>query len=155
MALRVVAIFEAIKGASALLFVFGLIVWVREDHSPNQLGAVFAWLHLDPAGTLAHRVMSAVEVLAAPTPMAVLAVTLVYAAARLVEAWGLWRSRPWAQWLAIASSAAFVPIELEEVMKHPSSLWTVLVLAINLAVIAWLLSGVRRSPRWPVAGVEP
>lgn len=146
MSLRALAMFEAAKGASALMLVLASFVWMDRASPVNMIGPVFAWLHFDPAGHFTQQVMGALKVFTAPTPLAVIAVTIVYALARLIEAWGLWQSRPWASWLAVASSAAFVPIELEAIVKHPSR-WTVLILLVNLAVIAWLLDGLRRSNR--------
>jgi uncharacterized membrane protein (DUF2068 family) len=150
LSLRALALFEAAKGASALLLVLVSFVWVGRESPADLIGPVFAWLHFDPAAHLTQRVMNALKMLSAPTPLPVLAVALVYAVARSIEAWGLWRSLPWARWLAVASSAAFVPIEWEAIVKHPSR-WTVLILVVNLAVIAWLLGGLRRSRRLRIA----
>ena len=137
MALRALALFEAAKGVSALLLAVASWIWLGHDGPVTLIGDVFRWLHLDPAGSLMRRLNQAVTALPVMTPLPLTLAALFYAAARLAEAWGLWRSRPWASWLAIASSAAFVPVELEALFKHPS-LWTALILVVNLAVIGWL-----------------
>lgn len=141
--LRALALFEAAKGALASLLAFGLLAEVRHPAQQSLIESAFAWAHLDPSGRLAGRVMSAVQAFSGTTATLAIGVALFYAGARLAEGWGLWHARRWARWLAVLSSAAFLPIEIEELLKHPST-WTVGVLVANLIVIGWLLRGLLR-----------
>lgn len=75
-------------------------------------------------------------------------VTAAYAALQACEAVGLWRGRRWAEYLAVISTSAFLPIELRELFTDPT-VPKVLMLALNLAIIVWL---VRRKRLFGVAG---
>ncbi len=56
---------------------------------------------------------------------------------RLLEAWGLWRARAWASWLGCIGSAAYLPLEVDALYRHPG--WpTAALLVVNL-VIVWVL----------------
>jgi uncharacterized membrane protein (DUF2068 family) len=62
----------------------------------------------------------------------------LYAAVRLVEAYGLWRERSWAEWLAALSGAVYVPFELYELFRRAT--WFKFgALAINLIVVAYMV----------------
>jgi len=62
----------------------------------------------------------------------------IYSSARLVEAWGLWRLKSWAQWFAIVSGAIYIPIEVVEIIKRVTVL-RVLVLAVNIFIVIYLI----------------
>jgi uncharacterized membrane protein (DUF2068 family) len=58
-----------------------------------------------------------------------------YATVRLVEAYGLFHERKWAEVLAAASGAIYVPFELIELIRHPT--WHGLaLLMLNIFVVA-------------------
>lgn len=54
------------------------------------------------------------------------------------EAFGLWRSKRWGEYLAVIATSAFIPLEVYELAEHLSVLKIVL-LAINLAAVVWLV----------------
>ncbi|MBF6049867.1 DUF2127 domain-containing protein [Streptomyces sp. NRRL B-1677] len=66
------------------------------------------------------------------------AVLAAYALLEGVEAVGLWRARRWAEYLTFVATAVLLVPELYELTGHISVL-KVLTLAINLAVVAYLL----------------
>ena len=43
---------------------------------------------------------------------------LLYSGMRLAEAYGLWYGYTWAEWLAIISGGAYLPVELYELWRH-------------------------------------
>jgi uncharacterized membrane protein (DUF2068 family) len=63
------------------------------------------------------------------------AVFVVYA---LVEAYGLWRGRRWAEYLTLIVTASLLPLEIYELSQRLSA-FKLVTLAINLAVVAYLL----------------
>ena len=67
--------------------------------------------------------------------MAVLA--FMYATLRLVEAYGLWRMRAWAEWFAILSGAIYLPIEVQSLIRHASSLREAVLLT-NVFIVVFL-----------------
>jgi uncharacterized membrane protein (DUF2068 family) len=60
-----------------------------------------------------------------------------YAFVRLIEAYGLWRNRTWAKWVAALSGGIYVPFELYELYLGVS--WLKLAaLLINVAVVVYM-----------------
>ena len=75
---------------------------------------------------------------------------VVYALVRFVEAYGLWRARRWAEWLAALSGAVYVPFELYELSRGVS--WIKLAaLAANLAVVAFMVLSLQSRSTGPQA----
>jgi uncharacterized membrane protein (DUF2068 family) len=65
-------------------------------------------------------------------------VASVYVILRFVEAYGLWYVRPWAEWLAFASGAVYVPFEAADLFHRPT--WfRVLVITVNLLIVLYML----------------
>jgi uncharacterized membrane protein (DUF2068 family) len=63
----------------------------------------------------------------------------LYTIIRFVEAYGLWYLRPWAEWLAAASGAIYIPFELIDMFKRPTP-FRLLVLLINVGIVLYMLS---------------
>ncbi len=147
-AIRVVALFEAAKGALILLAGFGLLSLVHRD--VHALAAqLIAHAHLNPASRYPHIFLDAANHLS-DSSLALYALGAgVYACVRLLEAYGLWFARPWAEWLAALSGGLYVPVELFELYKHAT--WLGLgVLLVNLVIVAVMLQSVRVRKAHPV-----
>jgi len=56
----------------------------------------------------------------------------------LVEAVGLWFAKRWAEYLTLIATAAFLPLEVYELIKSLSPL-KFIALGVNLAIVAYLL----------------
>ncbi len=69
-----------------------------------------------------------------------------YAAIRGVEAFGLWFDKAWAEWFAVVSVGLFIPFEVFEIIRKPTPLRG-MVLAFNIAIVAYLLQVVVRRVR--------
>jgi len=69
---------------------------------------------------------------------------LAYSCVRLIEAYGLWRDRAWAKWLAALSGAIYVPFELYELYLGPSGI-KVAALVLNVAVVAYMAHSIRHG----------
>lgn len=68
--------------------------------------------------------------------------TALYALLFAIEGIGLWLERAWAEYLSLVATAAFLPIELYELLKQ-SSLIKGGVLVLNFAIVLYLASRVR------------
>lgn len=134
--LRAVALFEAAKGALVLLAGCGAFALLHHDaqHAAELLVRHF---HLDPASH--HpRIFLYLAEQATPVHLWLLAIgALLYALIRFVEAYGLWRERLWAEWLAIVGGGIYLPIEVWELLKGIT--WPRIALfGVNLAIVAYL-----------------
>ena len=62
---------------------------------------------------------------------------LVYAAVFSVEGVGLWMQKRWAEWVTTVITASLIPLELWELIHHPS-IGAVLVLFANILIAGYL-----------------
>ncbi|MCB1910132.1 MAG: DUF2127 domain-containing protein [Rhodocyclaceae bacterium] len=136
-AIRAVAAIEALKGAVVLLAASGLLSLVHRDlHA--MAAALVAHAHLNPAAHYPRIFVDAASHLDSANLRWLALGAAVYALLRLAEAWGLYRERGWAELLAAASGALYVPVELFELVRRPGWLGVAL-LTVNLAVVAVML----------------
>jgi len=143
--LRAVALFEAFKGALALLAAGGLFYLIPHDLRHIAL-ELLGRLHLNPGKSYPNVFFRIVEDTTNAQLWLIAALVVVYALVRFAEAYGLWRSRRWAEWLAAVSGAIYVPFELYELSRGFS--WIKLVaLALNLAIVAFMAYALRPSLR--------
>jgi len=64
-------------------------------------------------------------------------VASIYSGLRFAEAFGLWRARAWAEWVALVSGAIYLPYEINR-LAHRVSLLHVSIFLVNLAVVAFM-----------------
>jgi uncharacterized membrane protein (DUF2068 family) len=109
--LRTVAVFEAFKGVIALVAALGFIAILRRDVDlENAAENLLYFLHIDPDRRLAQAFLDAAGRMMNIHVGTILAIALAYAALRFAEAYGLWKMRAWAEWLAIISGCIYLPI---------------------------------------------
>lgn len=140
---------EATKGIVVLLAATGLLALVH--HDLNAFAArLVQHTHLNPASRYPHIFLDALARMNESRLVWLALGALAYATARLVEAYGLLRERPWAEWLAALSGGLYVPAELVELARRPSALGLVL-LAVNAAVVGVMVRALlqRRRPTAP------
>jgi uncharacterized membrane protein (DUF2068 family) len=61
----------------------------------------------------------------------------VYAVLRFVEAYGLWKARAWAEWIALVSGMLYLPFEIFKLVTRPN-IFHVGLLIVNLAVVLYM-----------------
>jgi uncharacterized membrane protein (DUF2068 family) len=145
--LRAIAVFEAAKGLVMLVAGSGLFFVVHRDF--QDIADRIVWhFHLDPASREAQILARAASSTTPTTIRLLAAAALAYAAFRLIEAWGLWRARRWAEWLGVLTGLIYVPFEIASFIRHPR-LVPLVALAINLLVV-WVLARHLRPRVQPV-----
>jgi len=60
-----------------------------------------------------------------------------YCTLRFVEAYGLWRARPWAEWFALISGTIYLPFEVTELIRHPTPVHAGILIA-NIIVVGYM-----------------
>jgi uncharacterized membrane protein (DUF2068 family) len=139
--LRAVAVFEAFKGALALLAAGGLFYLIPHDFRHLAVELV-GRLHLNAGKSYPNVFVRVLEDTSNTQLWLIACLVVAYAAVRFAEAYGLWRSRGWAEWLAAASGAIYVPVEVYELSRGFS--WIKLTaLALNLGVVALMIYALR------------
>jgi uncharacterized membrane protein (DUF2068 family) len=132
-ALRTVALMEFAKGVAVLAAAISLY-WVDPT---DVVGAFLDFLHISPDHHLAQMLLHSADSLGNARLWIVILVACIYSALRFTEAIGLWRARPWAEWIALVSGAMYLPFEVFK-LAHRVSPLHVSILLINLAVVAYM-----------------
>lgn len=128
---------EAAKGALVLLVAFGLLSLIHHDVQ-RLAERLVAHAHLNPAAHYPRVFLDLAGQLTDVRLLLLAAGAGVYAAARLVEAYGLWFERRWAEWFAAASAAIYIPFELFELYERMT--WISLgALLLNAAIVLFML----------------
>lgn len=143
--LRVVAAFEAFKGAIVLIVGFGLLALLGRDEERFAEHLV-ARLHLNPAHHYPHIFIEAMSNVNNTHLVWLALLAAAYSAIRFAEAYGLWNQRRWAEWLAALSGAIYIPVEIYEIY-HRVGWFKITALVLNLAIVGymvWLLTERRR-----------
>ena len=135
--IRSIAAFEALKGLLVLLVGFGLLHFLHHDIQSTAEELV-RHSHLNPARHYPQIFIEAAKHTDDSRLWFLACLAFIYSAARLIEAWGLWRLRRWAQWFAIGSGGFYVPIEVVEIVKRITVL-RVIVLAVNCFIVIYLI----------------
>jgi uncharacterized membrane protein (DUF2068 family) len=131
--LHLIAVFEGLKGLLALAAAVGLALLGPQPlrHAVSDLISRF---HLNPDHGVLPGLLNAINPGAVHLAVIIL---LIYALMRLLEAWGLWRTRVWASWLGCLGSAAYLPLDLYALYHHHGwHTWAVLIA--NLVIVAVL-----------------
>jgi uncharacterized membrane protein (DUF2068 family) len=142
--LRGIAILEAGKGLLALGVGIWFLTLLHKDmntvaeHLLHVLHRVF---HITPDHYLYRWLLDRLGGVT-PKDLALgFSLAMGYMVIRFVEGAGLWMEKEWAEWFALVSASLYVPVEIYELVRHPT--WIKLgILVINLLIVlylAWLL----------------
>jgi uncharacterized membrane protein (DUF2068 family) len=135
-ALRAVALVEAAKGTLIVVAGFGLVAFLHRD-AQRIAGALVSRLHLNPANQHARIFLELLSDLSSGKLWLLAGFAALYACLRFIEAYGLWRGRPWAQWIAVVSGGIYVPFEIYELYLGVT--WLKLTaLLVNATIVAYL-----------------
>ena len=146
--LRIVALFEATKGALVLSVGFGLLAFIHKDlHLAAE--QLVRHIHLNPARHYPQIFIDAANHLTDSRLLAMAVAALLYSVVRFVEAYGLWRQRQWAEWFALLTAGMYIPVEFYENLRGVT--WPrATVLIVNASIVMYMayvlyLSGQRRK----------
>lgn len=134
--LRIVSVFEAAKGLLVLLVGFGLSAYIHKDlHLAAE--RLVRHFHLNPASRYPLIFLDLADHVTDGQLWLMAFFALLYAVARFIEAYGLWRERRWAEWFALLAGGMYIPIELFELARGVTWPKTVL-LIVNAGVVGYL-----------------
>jgi uncharacterized membrane protein (DUF2068 family) len=135
--IRAVAYFEAFKGALVLAAATGLLPLVHRNLYELAVTLV-AHTHLNPASKYPEIFLDAAARLQDSRLLLLAAGAAAYSGVRFIEAYGLFFERAWAEVLAAASGAIYVPFEVLGLLEKPTWYGGAL-LVLNLAVVAIMI----------------
>lgn len=134
---RTIAIFEALKGALVLVAGFGLLSLLHRDLQELAEHLV-RMSHLNPAHHYPRVFIEAATRTSDVRLKTLAGAAFLYSTLRFVEAYGLWRTKAWAEWFAIISGSAYLPLEILEVIRKPTAI-RIGILLLNAAIVAYLI----------------
>src|SRR5437899_3878864 len=115
-ALRAVAIFEFFKGMFVLLMGLCALMLVHRDVWLIA-ESVLAVLHINTDRHFAQVFLDYADNVTDAHLWAAARVAFAYAALRFTEGYGLWRERPWAEWVALIFVTLLLPLVGSELVR--------------------------------------
>ena len=135
---RIVAVFEALKGALVVGAGLGLLSLMHHDLQATAERLV-RHSHLNPARHYPRIFIEAAAHMNDARLRSLAALAFLYAVVRFVEAYGLWRMRVWAEWFAIIAGSVFLPVEIYEMYRRATWMRGIVLLT-NLFIVAYLVT---------------
>lgn len=135
--LRAIAAFEAAKGVVVLLAAFGLLEFLHRDIEEAAENLLLR-IHVSPERHLSRIFLDVASKLTGPHLIELAAAAAAYSTVRLIEAFGLWRQRAWAQWFAMISGVLYLPWEIWKLIEKVNWIHVSLV-AGNVLIVIYLL----------------
>ena len=143
--IRLIALFKLLKAAMLIGLGLGALS-MRHDHS--WLGTWIHALAADPHGKYVTDLIARVSSFDAHDLRQIGVGSLLYAAVFMIEGVGLMLRQAWAEVMTVIVTISFIPLEIYELVHHPS--WAkVLVIVFNVLVVIYLLRRLRREGHWP------
>ena len=135
--LRTIAAFEAAKGALVLAVGMGLLSFVHY-YAQNVGEEIVRRFHFNLAHHYPRIFIDAASHIDDSRLRLLVFAALFYSTLRFVEAYGLWRMRAWAEWLAIFSGGVYLPLELYELVEK-ATLVKATVFILNVGIVGYLV----------------
>ena len=136
---RLIVLIGAFKLLKAALLITVGIGAITEH--PGQLAQAARraahWLNIAPGHQWVHRGMQALATVDPQRMRHLGLVALIYAAVFLVEGAGLVLRKRWAEWLTVAVTGSFIPLEIYELVHRPG-VGKVVALFLNVAIVGYL-----------------
>ena len=136
-----IAAFKLAKGLALVAAGFGLLKLMRHDVAATAAHWVHA-LRVDPNNRFIYRIMEKLPEVNRRRLEEIGVGTFFYAAVFFTEGVGLALGKRWAEYFTIIVTGSFLPLEVYELSRRLTVIRSV-VLAANLAVLAYLIARVR------------
>src|ERR1044071_7091111 len=131
--LRAIASVELIKGLVVLLAGFGALYLIDRDVWDVAV-SFLRLLHIKHRYHYADVFLKLARDVTDTQLIMVAVLALLYSTLRFFEAYGLWRKRAWAEWIAFASGTLYLPFEINEMFRR-LTVFRVGLFVVNLAIV--------------------
>ncbi|MGA7905836.1 MAG: DUF2127 domain-containing protein [Candidatus Sulfotelmatobacter sp.] len=144
-ALRAVASFEFAKGVFVLLIGLSALLLIRQDVWVIA-ESLLALLHISTDRHSAQLFLDFADSITEARLWTAAWVAFTYSALRFTEAYGLWKERVWAEWVALTSGALLLPVEIHGLIRGITVVRSV-IFAGNIAVVIFMVYLIRAGRR--------
>jgi uncharacterized membrane protein (DUF2068 family) len=151
--LKAVAAFEFFKGSFVMVMGFCALALVHKDVW-LYAESLLALFHINTDRRSAQLFLDFADNVTDARLWAAARIAFAYAALRFTEAYGLWKCRTWAEWVALVSGALLLPLEVRVLFRGVTALRCAFFFG-NLAVVLFMLYVIlcnRRDRRISAAG---
>src|ERR1700680_2053366 len=142
---RLIALFKLLKAAMLIAVGMSALQLLHKDVA-SIVGHWVRVLGLDPGNRYVDRALQKVADLTPQKIRSLGVVSFIYAGLFLTEGIGLWMVKRWAEWFSVIITTSLVPVEIYEILRHPSAI-KCLVLIVNIAVVGYLIYRIRSERR--------
>jgi uncharacterized membrane protein (DUF2068 family) len=147
-----IGVFKVVKVATLLAAGVAAVAFRHRDLAHD----VRAWadaLGVDPGNHHFDHLVGELSGLS-PRRLAELGVgSLIYAGVFAIEGFGLLAHKLWAEYVTVAITTSFIPLEVYET-AHRASIMKGAVIATNVLIVVYLVVRLRRDRRWPFSRRE-
>jgi uncharacterized membrane protein (DUF2068 family) len=140
-ALRAVASFEFSKGVFVLMIGISALLLMRQDVWVIA-ESLLALLHISTDRRYAQAFLDFADSITEARLWTAAWVALIYSGLRFTEAYGLWKERVWAEWVAFTSGAMLLPVEIHGLMRG-ITIVRVVIFLVNIAVVVFMVYLIR------------
>ncbi len=134
---RTVATIELAKGLIVLAAGVGLLS-MRHRNIWGVAESLLEFLHVSPYHHYVGVFIDLVSRLSDVRLWQVAVASSVYVILRFIEAYGLWYTLPWAEWMAAITGGIYIPFELDDLIRRPTG-FRLAVLLVNLLIVLYML----------------
>ena len=135
--LHVVALFEAAKGLLVLAAGIGALSLLNHD-ARVVAEKIVRYLLLNPDSHYAQIFLKRASLVTNKQLLFTAIGATLYSGTRFVEAYGLWKNRAWAEWLAVLGGMVYLPFEISAILHHATLLRFGL-LTINVLIVLYVI----------------
>jgi uncharacterized membrane protein (DUF2068 family) len=143
--LRAVASLEFIKGVFVLFMGLCALLLVHRD-AWLYAESLLALFHINSDRRWAEMFLEFADNITDARLWAAARIAFAYSVLRFTEAYGLWKARSWAEWVAFLSGTLLLPLEVRELMRGITWLRSALFVG-NIAIVLYMLYILRENRR--------
>jgi len=136
--LRLIAAVKMLKGVALAGVALGLFSIVHRDLDTLAMQFI-DFMRISPENHYAKLLLEKAGVVEPHSIMKAGIVTAFYAAILLSEGIGLWIGAPWAEYVVIATTGAFVPEEILTMVREPNLTKGIMIL-VNAVILVYVIS---------------
>ncbi|WP_227431113.1 DUF2127 domain-containing protein [Psychrobacter sp. I-STPA6b] len=143
--IKMVAIYELLKGVGALFGAVALWLWHQNINSwlmslSNTWHYYFGQLLLNQVNEVIHLAENASR-----HWLAGVVLIVGYASIRFLEAYGLWKDKIWAYWFSVLGYGLFIPIELYYLITGVFDWFKLAIFVLNVVIVIVVYRNMKRK----------
>jgi uncharacterized membrane protein (DUF2068 family) len=143
--LRAVAALEFFKGVFVVLMGVCALALVHKD-AWLIAERLLTRLHISTDRRSAQIFLDFADSVTDARLWAAASIAFAYAVLRFTEAYGLWKARTWAEWVALVSGALLLPLEVRQLFRGITFFRCALLLG-NVAIVCYMLYVILQNRR--------